>query len=363
MSVRAACFWASAGGAAWTLAGYPLFLLLLPARPWRRDEATPRVTVIVPAFREREALRRKLEALRELDYPRERLETIVAIDEDEELVGVARAAYPDAIVTFSAERSGKVGGLNRALAQASGDVVLMTDANNVLDRGSVRAAVAHFADDAVWAVAGRRGEVASAYDRYEDLLRRLETRSGCVAAMSGEFMAVRRERLPDVFPEDVVNDDFWLLCRIVREGGRVVYEAAAASTEEALDSAADELARRSRIGAGRAMLVSELHGLPRDFAVRIASHKLARLALPFLLAGALLSSASLASRRPYALIAAAQASVYGLGAASAAGIEPPGPAGRLARAARQFVVGNVAVGVGVVRAARGRQSTKWQAVR
>lgn len=363
MSVRAACFWGSAAGAAWTLAGYPLFLMLLPARPWRRGDATPRVTVIVPAFREREALRRKLEALREIDYPRERLEVIVAIDEDEGLVEVTRAASSDAVVSFSPDRGGKVGGLNRALVQATGSVVLMTDANNVLERGSIRAAVAHFADESVWAVAGRRGEVASAYDRYEDLIRRLEARSGCVAAMSGEFMAVRRERLPDAFPDDVVNDDFWLLCRIVRAGGRVVYEPAAASTEEALDSAADELARRSRIGAGRAMLVSELAGLPPGFALRVGSHKLARLALPFLLIGALASSASLARSRPYRLLALLQASIYALGGASAAGFEPPGPAGRLARAARQFVVGNAAIAVGVVRAARGRQSTKWQAVR
>src|SRR3712207_8856981 len=101
--------------------------------------------------------------------------------------------------------------------------------------------------------------------------------------MSGEFMAVRRDLLPP-FPKGIVNDDLWLLCQLVRGGGRVVYEPEAASEEGGLGAAA-ELERRSRIGAGRAMLVRELHGLPTGFAVRLVSHKFGRLALPFLQIG------------------------------------------------------------------------------
>ncbi|MEA2429255.1 MAG: hypothetical protein QOF37_2883, partial [Thermoleophilaceae bacterium] len=262
---------------------------------------------------------------------------------------------------FSPERGGKAAGINRALREATGDVVIMTDANNVLGRHSVRAAARHFADPAVWAVAGRRGESGSPYDRYEDLLRRLETRSGSVAAMSGEFMAVRRDRLPEL-PEDVVNDDLWLLCQIVRGGGRAVYERDAASVEEAVGTG-EELARRSRIGAGRAMLIGELPGLPPAFALRLVSHKFGRLALPFLMLAALGSSLALADRRPYRGALAAQLSVYALGGLSAAGLDAPGPARVASRAARQLLVGNVAVAIGTVRGLRGRQSVRWQAVR
>ena len=121
----------------------------------------------------------------------------------------------------------------------------MTDANNLLAPASVRAAVRHFADPEV--LGGRPGGAArhgSAYDRYEDLLRRLETRSGSVAAMSGEFMAVRRERLPP-FPEGVVNDDFWLLCQLVRGGGRVVYEPRRLVRASRPSRSRGEVARRS----------------------------------------------------------------------------------------------------------------------
>ena len=197
MRGREVILWGSATAVGWVFAGYPAALAALPRKAWTRDgEALPRLSVIVPAYREREALARKLGALAEGDYPRDRLEVVVAADADHDDVAAARDAYPEARVLFSPERGGKAAALNRALAVATGDVLVLTDANNILDPGSLRAAAQHFADPAVWGVAGRRGERGSAYDAYEELLRRLETRSGSVAAASGELFAVRRGRTP-----------------------------------------------------------------------------------------------------------------------------------------------------------------------
>jgi cellulose synthase/poly-beta-1,6-N-acetylglucosamine synthase-like glycosyltransferase len=354
-------FWASAAGAGWVLVGYPLALTALPRRPWRSDGGElPTVSIVVPGYREREALPRKLRALAQLDYPSELIEVLVPIDGDRELARLAREAAPAAQVLFSERRGGKAAGLNRALELARGEIVTMTDANNLLAPGSLRAAARHFADPDIWGVGGRRGETGSAYDRYEDMIRVSESRSGSVAAMSGEFMAVRRERMPR-FPEGVVNDDFWLLCALVRAGGRVVYEPLAAS-EEPPPSARGEVARRSRMGAGRVMAATELRGLPAGFAMRIVSHKLGRLALPFLLLGCLLASLGLSGRAGYRAAAVVQIGAYGAGALASAGVAPPGPAGRLFRGLGQFVLGNAAVGIGVVRGLRRRQSVVWDQV-
>ena len=361
MSALVWLFWASAAGAGWVLAGYPLALTALPRRPWRSDEhELPIVSIVVPGYRERETLPRKLEALAELEYPGELIEVLVPIDGDRELARLAQEATPAARVLFSERREGKAAGLNRALEQARGEVVVMTDANNLLEPGSLRAATRHFADPEIWGVAGRRGEAGSAYDRYEDLIRVSESRSGSVAAMSGEFMAVRRERMPR-FPTGVVNDDFWLLCTLVRAGGRVIYEPLAAS-QEPPPSARGEVARRSRMGAGRVMAAGELRGLPTGFALRVASHKLGRLALPFLLLGCLAASLGLSGRPGYRAAAAAQLGAYGAGALAALGVAPPGRPGRVFRGLGQFVLGNAAVGIGVVRGLRRRQSVVWDQV-
>jgi hypothetical protein len=358
---RVAIFWGAIAQAAWTLAGYPLALRMLPARPWRQDEqATPPVTILMSAYYEADELRLKLEALRELDYPAERLQVIVMSDGTPELIEIARDAYPRAEAILMPERGGKPKALNEGMTRATGDVIVLTDANNPLDPASVRAAVRHFADPSIWAVAGLPAESGSMYDRYESALQRLESRSGSVAGLSGGWAAVRRERLPPF--TDQPNEDLWLLCNLVRAGGRVVHEPRASSREPMLD-AAKEMRRRTRLGAGRVMLVSELHGLPAGYRWRLLSHKFGRLVLPFSLAAALAGSLSLARRPGYAAAAAAQVAGYGVSGLAIAGIAPPGRAGRLARAGGQFVLGNVAVARGVVRGLRGRQPYMWDPTR
>lgn len=356
-----AVFWASAGAAGWVLVGYPAALAALPRRSWTTGDRLPTVSVVVAAYREREELAEKLRSLDDQGYPPELMQVVVVVDEDVETAEAARRGRPDALVLFSEERSGKPAALNRGVAAATGEVVVLTDANNILEPGSLRAAVRHFADGSIAAVAGRRAEAGSAYDRYEDLIRRLESRSGSVAGMSGEFIAVRRELLA-AFPEDAVVDDLWLLCHLARLGRRVVYEPGSGSTESALGHRA-EVARRSRMGAGRFQMASELRGLPAGFQWRLLSHKYGRLALPLLLPMAFAGSLALVRRRPYRAAAAAQAAVYGLGALSLTGVRPPGPLGRLSRASGQFILGNYSVGVGVVRGLRRAQGIRWDPVR
>jgi cellulose synthase/poly-beta-1,6-N-acetylglucosamine synthase-like glycosyltransferase len=358
--VRVLLFWASVCQAVWTLIGYPLSLLVLPARPWRRREDTPPVTIMMAAYYEAEELRAKLEALRGLDYPSDRLQVIVVSDGNPELIAVAEKAYPAVEAILMPERGGKPRGFNTAMARATGEMIVLTDANNVLDPGCVRAAVRHFGDPSIAAVAGTPAETGSAYDVYESLLQRLESRSGSVAGMSGGLCVIRRDKLPPL--EDYANEDLWLLCHLVREGGRVIHDPEVRSSEPTLDPA-KEYRRRSRLGAGRMVLLTELAGLPAGYRLRLISHKVARLVLPFSLAVALVTSVTLVRRPLYAALAAAQILIHGIGALSLAGVRPSGPAGRLAQASGQFLLGNLGVARGVVRGARGGQTHLWQPTR
>lgn len=347
--------------AAWVLGGYAVALAGLPARRWRTDDHEPPVTIVVPTHRERDLLAAKLESLAAMDYPRDRMQVVVVSDGDRELARIARATLPSAVVLLQPERRGKPAALNRALEHATGDIVLLTDAHTHLAPGSLRVAVRHFADASVFAVTGRWAEASSVYDRYEHVLRLLETRSGSTAGVFGGILAVRREHVGR-FPQDVVNDDLWLLLRLVRAGGRVVYEPRATSVEAGL-GAGLELERRARIAAGRVLLARELRDLPAGFAWRLISHKFGRLGLPFALAGALAGSLAAARRPAYRAAAGAQLAGYLVGALAVAGVHGPGPLRPVSRAAGQFLLGNVATTRGVIRALRGRQDVRWRPVR
>src|SRR4051812_27429631 len=363
LSVRKAKigFWVFSGAAGWILAGYPLSLLATRARRWERGDDEPTVTVIVPTYSEFDSLPPKLASLADLDYPADRLEIVVAVDGNEELAQVARENAPGATVLVQPDRSGKPSALNLGLTAATGSLVLLTDAHNALDPGSLRAAVRHFRDPEIAAVTGRWAETGSLYDRYEDMLRRLETRSGSVAGVFGGFTLVRRSGIGH-FPRDVINEDLWLLCRLVRNGGRVIYEPSASSRDSPL-ATVNEIERRTRIAAGRTMLLPEVRGLPPGYVWRLVSHKIGRLALPFLLLGTFLSSLVLLRRPRYRLVAAAQIAAYGLGAAEAVGRTPAVVPVAAAQAMRQFLLGNYAAAAGVIRGLRGRQSVTWKQVR
>ena len=78
-----AIFWGSLGGLAWTHVGYPLAAAALArvrGRAVRKDEQTPRPSLIVPAHDEDDVIGRRVENLLELDYPPEQLEVVVASD-------------------------------------------------------------------------------------------------------------------------------------------------------------------------------------------------------------------------------------------------------------------------------------------
>jgi poly-beta-1,6-N-acetyl-D-glucosamine synthase len=359
--LRQALTWTSAAGATWVLVGYPALLATLPGRRPRSADITPSVTVLVPTYREHDLLPEKLRSLAALNYPRDLLQVVVVSDGDPQLAQLARQTLPEATVLLQEPRHGKPTALNHGLDHATGEIVLLTDAHTPLAPDSLRIAMRHFADPEVAGVSGRWAEAGSVYDLYEHLLRSLESRSGSTAGVFGGFLAVRRSSIGR-FPLEVINDDLWLLCKIVRAGGRVLYEPDALSVERPLETGS-ELERRARIGAGRALLASELATLPWSFRWRLVTHKFGRLALPFFLLGTLLGALSLGSRPGYRKLAVLQLGFYGAGGLALRGAAPDGPVGMPFRAAGQFTLGNLATLRGVIRAARGRQSVKWQAVR
>jgi len=117
--LAAVCFWTSAAGAGWVLAGYPAWLAGRPARRSQAADIEPTVSIIVPTYREFETMPIKVRALAQLQYPADRLQVIVGVDGDPRLVDLAQAAAPDAQVVLLAQRSGKAAAINAALGEAS----------------------------------------------------------------------------------------------------------------------------------------------------------------------------------------------------------------------------------------------------
>jgi hypothetical protein len=310
-----AALWGSAGALVYAQIGYPLVLAALDRLREAPDDAPPRapaagdeptVSLVIAAHREAEVIAGKVENALALDWPRDRLEVIVACDgSPDDTPRRARAAGADLVLELA--WGGKVRAQDAAVAAARGDLLAFSDANARWEPGALRALAARFADPRVGYACGQVRFVSEGgtnqeglYWRYEMAVRALESRLYSVTAGNGAIYAVRPEAYVRVDP--VMGHDLKLPFTLVKRGWRAVYEPGARATEKMVPTIEGEFARKRRMMSHAWAIVLRggmlsPRGYPPVYALMIVSHRVLRYAGPGLHAVALLSSAALAARR------------------------------------------------------------------
>jgi cellulose synthase/poly-beta-1,6-N-acetylglucosamine synthase-like glycosyltransferase len=100
----------------------------------------PLVSVLIATFNEKFVIERSLEAIKHLDYPKDRIQVVVADDSYDQTAKIIDDKVSDlnrsgirAVVSRRASREFfKCGALNKAMALAEGDYVLLLDADSVV---------------------------------------------------------------------------------------------------------------------------------------------------------------------------------------------------------------------------------------
>jgi len=293
---------------AFSYAGYPALMFALShilKRPVRHDDITPRVSVIIAAYNEERDIGAKLKNTLWLDYPRDRMEIIVAsdcsTDQTDEIV--RSFGEQGVILRQQPERFGKTVAQNRAVKISSGEILVFSDATTMYKRDAIRKIVRNFADPEVGCVAGQLiyanssssavGDGCRSYWGYEKFLKRCESQVGSLIGVSGCLYAVRRichARLAS----DMI-DDFVIATEIHLQGLRTIYEPEAIAVEDANRRARDEFRMRVRVIK---QTLSALHRYRHTlnpfrhkmFAFQMIAHKALRYAVPFLLIAAFIAS-------------------------------------------------------------------------
>jgi cellulose synthase/poly-beta-1,6-N-acetylglucosamine synthase-like glycosyltransferase len=371
-------FWAATALLFYTYVGYPALLVAwarLTARPPRRGLGRPSLSVLVVAYNEGARLERRLKNLLSMDYPRDRLEIVVASDgSTDDTIQKARAFERAGVtvITFGVRR-GKTAVLNDVIPQLRGDIVVLADARQWFDHGALRVLASHFADPQVGAVSGELiltdapegntvGEGVGFYWRYEKLIRRNESRVDSVVGATGAIYAIRRT-LFERIPEETILDDVLIPMRICRRGYRLLFAPDARAYDRTASSASAEFARKVRTIAGNFQLFVREPWLLNPFANRLwfqtVSHKLLRLLGPVGLATALVANLLLLDELLYQWLFAAQVGFYAAAAAGYAKQDAPTKS-ILTSVPLAFCLLNWAAVVGFVQYARGRQQVTWR---
>jgi len=330
-----ALFWIATGLLAWAQAGYGLALAALrrgleppPAPPPAPER--PRVSLIVAAYREEAVIEAKVRNALALDWPRERLEVVVAVDGGAEPgadATAARARAAGADVVLELPRSGKVRTQDAAVRAASGELLAFSDANARWEPAALAALAAAFADPGVGYACGQVRFVNEAgtnqeglYWRYEMWLRESESSLHSVTAGNGAIYAVRPEAYIEV--DAVMGHDLSFPFNMVKRGWRAMYAPEARATEKMVPTIEGEWRRKRRMMSHAWPIVLaggmlDPRGYPPAYALMILSHRVLRYGAPLLHLVVLASSLGLVRRgRVYRAAVAAQVAVL---AAAAAG--------------------------------------------
>ena len=361
--------------------GYPLLVLALsklrPAPSVQKANITPSVSLIISAYNEEKVIAQKIENSIALDYPREKLEIIVASDGSRDSTNEIVRSFVDRRVklVILEVNQGKSAAQNIAVAGAVGDIILFSDADLMLQPDTVKKIARNFSDEIVGCVVGKisylneRDTSVSAgeglYWRYELFLRNAESKLGNFAMGSGT-MAIRRKLFRPLDPN--VGEDFVLPMESAIKGYCVVYEPEAVSrTILHQTKARDMLQNKVRV------ISKDLRGLflcrailnPFQYplyAWGLVSHKLLRWLVPCFLIILFGFNLLLLDHPFYRLVLALQIAFYALAIAGylwQRKCKPP----RIFGIPFSFCLVNLAALVGVAKFVIGKKSGKWEPVR
>ena len=292
-------FWASAILFSYTYAGYLAFLWMLGRiRPKSVNQSSylPSISIVLAVRNEGLVLPAKLENLRRLNYPGEKLEVVVASDASSDHTNDILCRAGNSIRAIICEtHSGKAETLNRALSAARGEIVVFTDARQMLEENSVRNLAANFADPEIGCVSGELmladensgslGKGLGVYWRFEKLIRQLESRSGSVVGATGALYAARRELVASI-PQGTILDDVLIPMRVAKQKRRVIFDSTALAWDTVSEVRHHEFRRKVRTLLGNYQLLRLepwLLSWKNPLLFEYVSHKLLRLIGPLML--------------------------------------------------------------------------------
>jgi cellulose synthase/poly-beta-1,6-N-acetylglucosamine synthase-like glycosyltransferase len=357
--------------------GYPLIIAFVGSilrRNVRKSDFEPEVTVIISAYNEEDNIAQTLENKLRQDYPKDKVEVIVVSDGSDDRTDSIVTKFADqGVRLFRQEpRAGKTAAINKAVSEANGEILVFSDANSLYSVDALHGIVQNFADPEVGYVTGKMiytnpngetiGDGCTAYMRYENFLRVVETKAGSIVGVDGGIDAVRKRLYRMMAPDQL--PDFVLPLSVVELGFRVVYEPHALMKEPALQNTGDEYRMRVRVALRSFWaLKDKRHMLSfkrlKLYAWQLWSHKVLRyLCFIFMIVAWISNLLLLPAGNLYRLAFALQSGAY-IGVLLSPYLEKMGYKLRILYLFRYFVLLNVAAAHAFIKFLQGHKVVMW----
>jgi cellulose synthase/poly-beta-1,6-N-acetylglucosamine synthase-like glycosyltransferase len=252
--------------------------------------------VLLTVHNEEEVIEKRIKNLLEVDYPANLLEILVASDgstDNTDTIIESMGRGDSRIKLFKTEKGGKSLTQNKAIPHAKGEIIVLTDAESMFNKDTIKNLVRNFADDKVGCVSGRLilinkgnsiSESQGFYWKFEMLLRKLESKIGVLNTASGSVMAFRKSLFRPF--ECRYGDDCIIPLDIISQGYKVVHDDNVIAYDEFPSIMEDEFRVRIRMTLRNITCTLSRYSLLNPFkfsmvSISILSHKIFRWLTPY----------------------------------------------------------------------------------
>lgn len=252
----------------------------------------PKISIIIPAFNEEKVIKNTIEALLETKYPKKE---IIFVDDGstDKTLNIA-TQFREQIKVLHKENGGKASALNYALVYATGEIVVIVDADTIIGRNSLKEIVKGFEiDEHVAAVAGNikvRNRMnwitkcqALEYITGIQIVRRAFDVFGSITIVPGALGAFKKSLLTEAgaYGKETIVEDFDQTIKLLKAGLITQGSSKATAYTEAPNTLKDFCAQRKRWYRGNIQVLSR-HS---DALTNPRFGYLQRLSLPYLFLG------------------------------------------------------------------------------
>ena len=224
------------------------------------DEELPDMTLLICAYNEEDVVAEKMKNTLAIDYPKDKFRIMWVTDGSNDHTNELLKAFPEVDIVFSPERRGKSAALKHGLRELKTRYVAFTDANTMLNTGSLKEIARQFMDPTVGCVSGEKrviakkdGDMAAKgeglYWKYESTLKRWDSELYSTMGAAGELYAMDPTLVKEV-PDEALLDDFMMSMYVVQAGKRIAYAPDAYAQEYGSANIFEESKRKRRIAAG-----------------------------------------------------------------------------------------------------------------
>jgi cellulose synthase/poly-beta-1,6-N-acetylglucosamine synthase-like glycosyltransferase len=373
-------FWSTLGIVFYTYFGYPLFVLVLSLffnNKIKKRDIEPHVTFLITAYNEEKNIREKLENTLSLDYPKDKLEIIVASDASEDRTDeIVKEFSDEGVILHRIEgRLGKTETQNQTVKIAKGDIIIFSDATTKYGKDAIKKLVRNYGEPSVGAVSGRYEYVNPTgapvgigtilFWRYENSIKDRQVRIKTVTGCCGCIYSVRRP-LYEPLPRDIISDLVEPL-KILEKGYRIAFEPEAVAYEETTETSKEEFGMRVRVISRGMYGLWYMRQLFNPFkygfvSFQLLSHKVLRWMIPFLLLLLLVSNLFLFGQNFYKLFLIVQILFY-VGAVGGYLLDKMGKKVKLLALPLYYCVVNAASMAAFFRTILGKKAIVWETLR